>query len=103
MENFPGGFEGPTLESMFESLTSGQRHLLEIVFHFAHGKVDLVLIDEPEISLHVALQDELVECLKTESRGGPAIVLATHSPTISGAAIERTFSIDPSFESDVPR
>lgn len=66
-------------------LSSGEQQLLvlayEILFRAHEGT--LVIIDEPEISLHVMWQDTLVKDLVT--MGEPAklqFLMATHSPVI---------------------
>jgi hypothetical protein len=68
-----------------ESLSSGEQHelvlLSTLLFHVSPGV--LVLIDEPELSLHLAWQndflDDLLEMVKL---GGYDVLIATHSPAI---------------------
>ena len=56
----------------------------------------LVLIDEPEISLHVMWQDRLVDQLTEMSRARDlTFVLATHSPSLIGARETLKRSLDP--------
>mgnify|MGYP003300383619 CR=1 FL=1 len=68
-----------------EKLSSGEKHdfimFYELIFN--SDKKSVFLIDEPEISLHVAWQMEFVSILKKicELNGGQAII-ATHSPDI---------------------
>lgn len=68
-------------------LSSGEQHELvlfyELLFKAESGW--LVLIDEPEISLHVAWQDRFLDDLqKVVKLSGVDVVLATHSPSIIG-------------------
>lgn len=68
-------------------LSSGEQNVIVMLYYlvFEYNKNKLLLIDEPEISLHVAWQyqyiDELEEILKLNN--GQAII-ATHSPQIIG-------------------
>lgn len=69
------------------NLSSGEQNEL-IIFYtllFRTKKNDLVLIDEPEISLHIAWQQKLIEDLKDiVKETGISIVISTHSPDIIG-------------------
>lgn len=67
------------------SLSSGEQHLLVIfgTLLFADPVPDLILLDEPEISLHLDWQDNFLPTLEKILHVVPASVLvATHSPTI---------------------
>ncbi len=66
-------------------LSSGEQHevvvLYELLFHLKANS--LVLIDEPEISLHIAWQEEFLSDLQRIIRLSPFdAVIATHSPQI---------------------
>lgn len=68
-----------------EVLSSGEQHelivLYELLFRAPHG--GLILIDEPEISLHVGWQLRFVEdLLRILERTGCYCIIATHSPSI---------------------
>lgn len=66
-------------------LSSGEQHQVVLLYEliFKTEKNVLVLIDEPEISLHVAWQKEFLKDLKEiiEIQDMP-VVIATHSPQI---------------------
>ncbi len=67
------------------SLSSGEQHelvlLYKMLFKFKAGS--LILIDEPEISLHVVWQHEFLEDLeKITKLAGFDVLIATHSPQI---------------------
>lgn len=68
------------------SLSSGEQHLLVLFYEviFAQEKsTSLLMIDEPEISLHVSWQYKFVELLeKAASLSNCCAVIATHSPQI---------------------
>ncbi|WP_020559231.1 AAA family ATPase [Thiofilum flexile] len=73
------------VELTWDSLSSGEQHLFVLIYELLL-KVEpntLVLIDEPELSLHISWQRELVDdflgIIKLNSFD---IVLATHSPSI---------------------
>lgn len=70
---------------LVEALSSGEQHLLALfsMLLFSAKSNSLVLIDEPEISLHVGWQHEfLSDVTKVADAVGLNIVLATHSPSI---------------------
>lgn len=84
------GFKFKTMKGEELSLTdlsSGEQQevvlLYELLFRVAPGT--LVLIDEPEISLHVAWQKEVLnDLLKILKLQKIAVIVATHSPQIIG-------------------
>src|SRR5690349_23978347 len=70
-----------------ESLSSGEQHELVLLFDliFRVEKNTLVLIDEPELSLHPDWQMRFVEDLIAIAKNSEFdAVLATHSPYIIG-------------------
>lgn len=68
-------------------LSSGERQILIMLAHLSLNshlpKSGVFIVDEPELSLHIAWQDMFVEAVQA---AGPElqIVLATHSPAIIG-------------------
>lgn len=77
--------DGTPLE--LEALSSGEQH--ELVLHydllFRVRPNTLVLIDEPELSLHVAWQKRfLPDLLEIVATAGFDVLIATHSPYIVG-------------------
>lgn len=74
------GAEIPT-----ESLSSGEQHELVLVYDllFRTDRNSVVLIDEPEISLHVAWQKAfLKDIMKIAHLSSLRFIVATHSPQI---------------------
>lgn len=63
------------------SLSSGERHLLFILLHALSADNSSLIIDEPEISMHVDWQRELIEAIR-EINPRCQLILATHSPEI---------------------
>lgn len=66
-------------------LSSGEQHELVILYEllFRTSKNSLILIDEPELSLHVAWQEQFVTDLeKMAGISDFRAILATHSPEI---------------------
>lgn len=78
-------FYGDTLLRGVAGLSSGERQLVVILTHLAFNRsarqANVLIIDEPELSLHVKWQEMFVEALEAAS---PDIqfILATHSPSI---------------------
>lgn len=68
-------------------LSSGERQILIMLAHLSLNtqlpKSGVFIVDEPELSLHIAWQDMFVEAVQA---AGPElqIILATHSPAIIG-------------------
>lgn len=78
-------------ELPLDCLSSGEKNDLIMFYNliFNSEKGGLVLIDEPEISLHIEWQEEYLDCLLNicEMNGLQAIV-ATHSPNIVNGHFE---------------
>jgi predicted ATP-binding protein involved in virulence len=66
-------------------LSSGERQLLVILTHLAFNpqgsKANVLIIDEPELSLHIRWQEHFVSALQEAGRD-VQLILATHSPSI---------------------
>jgi len=63
------------------SLSSGEKHLLRILFEVINVEQSSLLIDEPEISLHIDWQRALVQTLR-ELNPRAQLILASHSPEV---------------------
>jgi predicted ATPase len=81
----------PNLELQFEdntfgniqALSSGERQIVTLVYSATHmSEQKVVLIDEPEISLHIDWQIKLLPKMIAQLRG-KQIITCTHSPTIA--------------------
>lgn len=69
------------------NLSSGEQHLLVLYYKllFLIKKDTLLLMDEPEISLHISWQKQIIPDLLNILRLNPMnIVIATHSPAVIG-------------------
>lgn len=80
-----------------ETLSSGEQHQLVLLYEllFLVPKNGLVLVDEPEISLHVAWQSRFLRDLIgiLEITGAHAII-ATHAPAIIGNRSDLTVGLE---------
>jgi predicted ATP-binding protein involved in virulence len=68
-----------------EKLSSGEQHQLILVFDllFEVTENSLILIDEPELSLHVTWQKTIIESLqRIIALNAFDVLLATHSPAV---------------------
>lgn len=66
-------------------LSSGEQNELVLFYKliFQAGKGDMILIDEPELSLHISWQNKFIQDLKeVTSINDVSIIIATHSPDI---------------------
>lgn len=80
-----------------DMLSTGEQNQLVLLYNliFDTPKGSILLIDEPESSLHVAWQNDFVNDMQTiaESKG-LQIIVATHSPIIvSNTADEKVFDL----------
>ncbi len=77
--------EGSTIS--LDSLSSGEQHLLIMIgkLVFESHKNTLVLLDEPEISLHPAWQEEILKIFESIKKiNNLNILISTHSPSLIG-------------------
>lgn len=63
------------------ALSSGEKHILRILIETLLAQQNTILIDEPELSMHVDWQKELIETMR-QLNPSAQIVMATHSPEI---------------------
>lgn len=72
-----------------KSLSSGELNIVTILYYliFETTRGSIVLIDEPEISLHVVWQEQLSILMERimKSKPGVQVIIATHSPFISSS------------------
>ena len=79
-----------------EMLSSGEQHQLVLLYDllFDTKPDSLVLIDEPELSLHVAWQREMLSDLQEMANLSQfSVLLATHSPQIIGDRLDLTVEL----------
>lgn len=86
-------------EIALDSLSSGEQHeiilLIDLLFNVGEGAV--VLIDEPEISLHVAWQVAFIPDVRKIARNSSfQFIVATHSPLIINDLWEYATDLTPS-------
>ena len=65
-----------------QSLSSGEKHILRILFEVMSVERSTLIIDEPEISLHIDWQRELIKAIM-ELNPQLQLIVATHSPEIT--------------------
>jgi predicted ATPase len=78
-------------------LSSGEQHMLVLAYRilFWASRGILLLIDEPELSLHVVWQARLVDDLRKMGEVNDlSFILATHSPSLVGPHEELVRSLD---------
>lgn len=69
------------------SLSSGEKHILRLLLGAFRAGDSTFIIDEPELSLHVGWQEQLVHMLR-EMNPKAQVIMATHSPEIVRSAEE---------------
>lgn len=75
----------------YSSLSSGERNLISLItkVYFKVEEDSVLLIDEPEESLHIAWQQKIIATIKEAVKGKRIqIIIATHSPNLTGKMIE---------------
>jgi predicted ATP-binding protein involved in virulence len=83
--------DGSPLE--LEMLSSGEQHELVMIYDLLFRVPDnsLILIDEPELSLHIVWQEQFLSDLEEMAKlSNFQAILATHSPQIIGDRWELT-------------
>lgn len=67
----------------YRNLSSGERQLIFIFLKVINGSVDnsLILMDEPEISLHLSWQEKLLTEI-TSANSSSQMIIVTHSPAL---------------------
>ncbi len=68
-----------------DDLSTGEKELLSKIFylHISDTKDSIILIDEPEISLHPSWQNRIIKIYKNlAQQNNNQIIIATHSPQI---------------------
>ena len=81
----------PTVVSDYYS--SGQRRIISIMSSVkATDYGTVILIDEPELSLHIDWQRSFIESMEKFNR---AVVLSTHSPDIVYHHTEKVIEVPP--------
>ncbi|WP_054741498.1 AAA family ATPase [Cellulosilyticum ruminicola] len=91
-------FEVPYHEMLnADKLSSGEQNELILIFELLFkSKVNaLILIDEPEISLHIAWQQSFLEDMeKIAALTGVKLIIATHSPDIINGRWDLTTGLE---------
>ncbi|MEH4624801.1 AAA family ATPase [Phytobacter diazotrophicus] len=89
---FPDGSWSP-----MRVLSSGERQLLTMLYAASKmGDDAIVLIDEPEISLHIDWQEDLLKKMLSQL-SGRQIIVCTHSPSIATGYEDFMINISPEF------
>ncbi|GGK83491.1 hypothetical protein GCM10011509_34910 [Ornithinimicrobium pekingense] len=81
-----------------DGLSSGEQHELVLAYNLLFKTVpgSLVLIDEPEISLHVVWQQQFIADLETIAEVVPMqFIIATHSPQVINKWWDRAIALEP--------
>lgn len=84
-------------------LSSGEQNLMILAFHlvFKSSKGDILLVDEPENSLHMSwLENLLDEYIRIAKINETQVIIATHSPTFIGNKWKMTFDLFENNESE---
>jgi predicted ATPase len=87
-------FQDDSYSSGLRALSSGERQIVTLMYAATHmSKQQVVLIDEPEISLHVDWQRRLVPKM-AEQLGARQIIACTHSPVVGADYEDRVLELE---------
>lgn len=79
-------------------MSSGERQLLTMLYAVTKmSEGHLVLIDEPELSLHIDWQEELLSKM-LDQLGGRQLIVCTHSPSIATDYSDHMIEVSPDFD-----
>ena len=87
-------FDGQFLD--VNRLSSGEQNEIIMIYNFIFEVADksILLIDEPEISLHVAWQQDFIDDIeKIAHLKGIQVIIATHSPQVIGERWDECFDL----------
>jgi len=94
--------EDPRSRSI-SALSSGERQLVVILTHLAFNQraklANVLIIDEPELSLHLRWQELFIDAIINASPG-IQLILATHSPSIIKGRLDRCVDVEEARRSD---
>ncbi|MGF1523336.1 MAG: AAA family ATPase [Leptolyngbyaceae cyanobacterium] len=76
-----GEKESDLMATEFKGLSSGERQIASLLYAAHISSEEVILIDEPEISLHTQWQEILLSELQLQT-GDKQIIVCTHSPSI---------------------
>lgn len=82
------------------ALSSGEQQLIVLLtqlwFNPNTAASNVLIIDEPELSLHIAWQEQFVDAL-IEAHSGIQLILATHSPSIIADRVDNSIELVPNY------
>ncbi len=77
-----------------EALSSGEKRLLTLLLNVSFSNENLLLIDEPEISLSLPVQSKIIFSLKDmASNFDKKLILATHAPYVYESCEKSNFEL----------
>ncbi|MET0397016.1 MAG: AAA family ATPase [Longimicrobiaceae bacterium] len=91
-------FEGEKVRSipLHRALSSGERQIVTLIYASTQmSQQEVILVDEPEISLHVDWQRKLLPAM-VKQMPSKQLIVCTHSPVISTRYRERMQELNPS-------
>lgn len=95
--NLRVAIEGDDALRPITALSSGERQVVVILTHLAFNprakEANVLIIDEPELSLHIKWQELFVDQI-LEASPGIQLILATHSPSIIKGRVENCIDVE---------
>lgn len=81
------------LKEIIHIFSSGERQIASLIYSSKISREKVVLLDEPEISLHVNWQEDLLEHMQSRFRD-KQMIICTHSPMIGANHIDAVQTIN---------
>lgn len=90
-------FADRTVRRGLGALSSGERQIVTLIYAATQMSTEsVVLIDEPEISLHIDWQRILLKKMQ-EQIGNRQIIVCTHSPSIGANYLDKMIELEPKY------
>jgi len=86
--------EGSTLNNY---LSSGQHRIFSIIKKSSASNSEILLIDEPEVSLHIDWQRKIIDLIRKYSKA-KIILIATHSPDVIYHHLDKVIELNSKIE-----
>jgi len=95
--------DGDGTKRPIHELSSGEKQMVVILTHLAFNEqaklANVLIIDEPELSLHIRWQELFVDAVMSASPG-LQVILATHSPSIIRGRVDKCIDVAEARHSD---
>ena len=80
-----------------DTLSSGERQIAGLIYAASHvAQNNVILVDEPELSLHIDWQRKIIGAM-VQQFPSKQLIVCTHSPIVSAEYTDRMIELTPSW------